>query len=362
MGELRPLGDGLSDASRALAEALREMFEGLQVSVRRYAARRQRDPGTFSRYLNGTRLPPWQVITDLFADLAEHRGTAVTTEAIEFVRGLYGSAVDAASSPKHAVEILEQQLADADRVSRRSSVRGDVLGDALLDRTQRIADLETRLNQLEADRIAERKRADELAAAHPDVSGLLQERKALQLEVERLGADLTEVRAQRAAAEGRCNLLERQLEAVEKATAAVLPPAPQGMPKILIVDDQPDNLLAMTAVLATLDQGLVTVSSGREALKALLDHDDFAVIIMDVQMPEMDGYETCAHIKRRPRTRDVPIIFLTAMGVDSEHSARGYAAGAVDYISKPFDPWALRAKVAVFTSIYLERRTQQGGP
>ncbi|MGW2471365.1 response regulator [Streptomyces bauhiniae] len=119
------------------------------------------------------------------------------------------------------------------------------------------------------------------------------------------------------------------------------------MPKILIVDDQPDNLLAMTAVLATLEQELVTVSSGREALKALLHHDDFAVIIMDVQMPEMDGYETCAHIKRRPRTRDVPIIFLTAMGTGSEHSACGYAAGAVDYISKPFDPWALRAEVAV---------------
>lgn len=128
------------------------------------------------------------------------------------------------------------------------------------------------------------------------------------------------------------------------------------MPKILVVDDQPDNLLAMTAVLETLDQELVTVSSGREALKALLHHDDFAVIIMDVQMPEMDGYETAAHIKRRPRNRDVPIIFLTAMGVDPEHTARGYAAGAVDYISKPFDPWALRAKVAVFTEIHLERR------
>ncbi|NDK24033.1 response regulator [Streptomyces sp. TR1341] len=295
------------------------------------------------------------MISDLFTDVAEHRGTAVTTEAIELVRGLYGSAVDAASSPKHAVEILEQQLADADHVSRRSSVRGDVLGDALLDRTQRIADLETRLNQLEADRIAERKRADELAEAHPDVYGLIQERDELQLEVERLGAALQEAQAQRAAAEGRCELLERQLEAVEQSAPAPLPPGRQNMPKILIVDDQPDNLLAMTAVLATLEQELVTVSSGREALKALLDHDDFAVIIMDVQMPEMDGYETCAHIKRRSRTRDIPIIFLTAMGLGSEHSARGYAAGAVDYISKPFDPWALRAKVAVFTSIHLER-------
>ncbi|MEU9337039.1 response regulator [Streptomyces sp. NPDC048290] len=358
MAELRPLGDDLNDASRALAQSLRELFDGLKVSVRRYAARRCLDPGTVSRYLNGTRLPPWQVISDLFADVAEHRGTAVTTEAIELVRGLYRSAVDAASSPKHAVEILAQQLADADRVSRRSTVRGDVLGDALLDRTQRIADLETRLNQLEADRVAEQKRADELALAHPDISGLIAERSQLQQEIERLGTALREAQEQRAAAEGRCDLLERQLEAVEQAaTAAVLPDAAQGMPKILIVDDQPDNLLAMTAVLATLDQELVTVSSGREALKALIHHDDFAVIIMDVQMPEMDGYETCAHIKRRPRTRDVPIIFLTAMGVDSEHSARGYAAGAVDYISKPFDPWALRAKVAVFTSIYLERRT-----
>lgn len=160
------------------------------------------------------------------------------------------------------MEILEQQLADADRVSRRSRVRGDVLGDALLDRTQRIADLETRLNQLEADRVAEQKRADELAAAHPDISDLVQERNMLQLEVERLGADLREARAQRAAAEDRCNLLERQLDAVETATkAAALPAAPQSMPKILIVDDEPDNLLAMTAVLATLDQDLVTVSS-----------------------------------------------------------------------------------------------------
>ncbi len=355
MSKLQPLGENLNDASRALAQALRELFESLQVSVRRYAARRRLDPGTVSRYLNGTRLPPWQVISDLFADVAEHRGTAVTTEAIELVRGLYGSAVDAASSSRHAVEILEQQLADADHVSRRSSVRGDVLGDALLDRTQRIADLETRLNQLEADRIAERRRADELARAHPDVSGLLRERDALRLEVERLGAALAQAQAQRAAAEGRCELLERQLDAVEQATKAALPTGPQDMPKILVVDDQPDNLLAMTAVLATLEQELVTVSSGREALKALLDHDDFAVIIMDVQMPEMDGYETCAHIKRRQRTRDVPIIFLTAMGVGPSTRPVGTRLSAVDYISKPFDPWALRAKVAVFTSIYLER-------
>ncbi|WP_405483243.1 response regulator [Streptomyces anulatus] len=355
MGELRPLGQDLTKESRALAEVLRELFEGLGVSVRRYAARRQRDPGTFSRYLNGTRMPPWSAIMDMLTDLAEHRGTTVTPETIEYVRGLYESAFDANSSPKHAAQIIEQQLADADHVSRRSSVRGDVLGDALLDRKHRIADLEVRLNQMEATLTAERERAGQLAAAHPEVSELLGERDVLRQEVARLGNELQEAREQRAGAEARCDLLERQLEAVEHPVPLPLP-QPQPMPKVLVVDDQPDNLLAMTAVLETLDQELVTVSSGRDALKALLHHDDFAVIIMDVQMPGMDGYETAAHIKRRPRNRDVPIIFLTAMGIDPEHTARRYAAGAVDYISKPFDPWALRAKVAVFTEIHLERR------
>ncbi|EFL19920.1 two-component system response regulator [Streptomyces sp. C] len=92
MGELRPLGDGLTQESRALAVALRELFDGLCVSVRRYAARRTRDPGTFSRYLSGTRVPPWEVVMDLFTDLAEQRGVSPTAEAIEMVRGLHRAA------------------------------------------------------------------------------------------------------------------------------------------------------------------------------------------------------------------------------------------------------------------------------
>jgi CheY-like chemotaxis protein len=106
--------------------------------------------------------------------------------------------------------------------------------------------------------------------------------------------------------------------------------------KILLVDDRPENLLALEAILSALDQTLVRASSGEEALKALLT-DDFAVILLDVQMPGMDGFETAAHIKRRERTRDIPIIFLTAINHGPHHTFRGYAAGAVDYISKPFD-------------------------
>jgi CheY-like chemotaxis protein len=121
--------------------------------------------------------------------------------------------------------------------------------------------------------------------------------------------------------------------------------------KILLVDDRPENLLALEAILSALDQTLVRASSGEEALKALLT-DDFAVILLDVQMPGMDGFETAAHIKRRERTRDIPIIFLTAINHGPHHTFRGYAAGAVDYISKPFDPWVLRAKVSVFVDLH----------
>ncbi|MBH5336319.1 response regulator [Streptomyces pactum] len=378
MGELRPLADGLTAEGREFATALREIFTGLGVSVRRYAARRYRDAGTISRYLSGTRVPPWEFVFDLLTDLAEVRGSAVTPGTVELLRDLHRAAVQTGSSAGHAVEVLQHQLADADREARTSSVQEDALGEALLDRRHRIADLEVRLSQLEAAWAAERARAERLEQAFPDLPGLMRERDTLQREVCRLTDELEEVRRRGMLAEDRCQLLERQLAAVEgqhvggpPATGgpyvpAQGPPGGDGVtayapvvgppPKILLVDDQVDNLLAIQAVLATLGQETVTATSGREALKALLDHDDFAVILLDVQMPEMDGYETAAQIKRRRRNRDIPILFLTAMGADPEHSSRGYAAGGADYLSKPIDPWVLRAKVAIFTEICLERR------
>ena len=125
--------------------------------------------------------------------------------------------------------------------------------------------------------------------------------------------------------------------------------------RILLVDDRPDNLLALEAILGSLGQTLVRAASGEEALKALLA-DDYAVILLDVQMPGMDGFETAAHIKRRERTRDVPIIFLTAINREPQHAFRGYSTGAVDYLAKPFDPWVLRAKVAVFVDLHRKNR------
>ncbi len=125
--------------------------------------------------------------------------------------------------------------------------------------------------------------------------------------------------------------------------------------KILLVDDRAENIVALEAILTSLNQILVPARSGDAALKALLS-DEFAVILLDVLMPGMDGFETAAHIKRRPRTRDVPIIFLTARNAEPDYAFRSYSAGAVDYIAKPFDPWVLRAKVSVFVDLYMKNR------
>jgi CheY-like chemotaxis protein len=125
--------------------------------------------------------------------------------------------------------------------------------------------------------------------------------------------------------------------------------------KILLVDDRSENLLALEAILSSLDQELVCVRSGEAALNAVLA-DEFAVILLDVVMPGMDGFETAAQIKQRSRVRNVPIIFLTAAGMEPDLAFRGYAAGAVDYISKPFDPYVLRAKVSVFVDLFMKDR------
>jgi CheY-like chemotaxis protein len=121
--------------------------------------------------------------------------------------------------------------------------------------------------------------------------------------------------------------------------------------RVLLVDDRSENLLALEAILQGLPVATVAVTSGEEALKQLLS-DDFAAILLDAQMPGMDGFETARHIKQREKTRHTPIIFLTAADRDSHLAMRGYSVGAVDYITKPFDPWMLRTKVKVFIDLW----------
>jgi signal transduction histidine kinase len=128
-------------------------------------------------------------------------------------------------------------------------------------------------------------------------------------------------------------------------------PSADGRINILLVDDRPDKLLALEAVLSGLGQNLIRANSGKEALRHLLDKE-FAVILLDVSMPVMDGFETAAMIRRRPSSEHTPIIFVTSMSDSENHVSKGYSLGAVDYILSPIVPEILRAKVSVFVELY----------
>jgi CheY-like chemotaxis protein len=126
--------------------------------------------------------------------------------------------------------------------------------------------------------------------------------------------------------------------------------------KILAADDDPRNLVAVEELLRAPGVEVVLARSGEDVLRRVLT-DDFAVILLDVQMPGLDGYETATMLRTRPRTSRTPIIFLTAFNKDELHVFRGYSAGAVDYVFKPIEPLILRSKVDVFVDLY--RKTEE---
>ena len=128
-----------------------------------------------------------------------------------------------------------------------------------------------------------------------------------------------------------------------------------GKAKVLLVDDIEANMVALTALLEDLNCELICANSGNEALRQLLRRD-FAVMLLDVQMPGMNGYEVAKYARENPATRDVPIIFLTAMHENEPSVLRGYGSGAVDFLFKPVHPHVLRAKVRIFLELYLSRR------
>ncbi|MFF2448861.1 response regulator [Neobacillus sp. NPDC058068] len=126
---------------------------------------------------------------------------------------------------------------------------------------------------------------------------------------------------------------------------------------ILMVDNHPENLLALEAVLSAPHYNLVSATSGNAALKSLLKQE-FAVILLDVQMPGLNGFETAKLIKAREKTKHTPIIFITAISQDMEHVQRGYSVGAIDYIFKPFQPEALKQKIEKFVEIYQKHKEE----
>lgn len=152
--------------------------------------------------------------------------------------------------------------------------------------------------------------------------------------------------------------MARSPAAIESEVSPAIASEAQPRPRVLLVDDDERNLLALSEVLEPV-ASVVTASSGRMALRELLK-DEFAVILLDVFMPEMDGYETASLIRKRAQTARIPIIFLSAVNKETEHLMRGYAMGAVDYVFKPVDPVVLKSKVAVFVDLF-ELRQQIAG-
>jgi CheY-like chemotaxis protein len=124
--------------------------------------------------------------------------------------------------------------------------------------------------------------------------------------------------------------------------------------KILVVDDRDDNLLSIETILERETYSITKANSGRAALKILLNQHDFTLILMDVQMPEMNGFETATLIYQREKLKHIPIIFITAHNHDEEYMFEGYKMGAVDFIYKPINPELLRFKVSVFVDLYLK--------
>src|SRR5438552_18023822 len=139
----------------------------------------------------------------------------------------------------------------------------------------------------------------------------------------------------------------------ELAPVAEPVPSSQGAPKakVLIVDDDERTAMAVRNVLEELGQTLVVAHSGEEALHHLLV-EDYAVILLDVNMPGMDGYEMASFVRARKRTRHIPIVFLTELFRDDTHILQAYSAGAVDMVSKPFAPFILRSTLSIFVDLY----------
>ncbi len=128
------------------------------------------------------------------------------------------------------------------------------------------------------------------------------------------------------------------------------------LPAVLLVDDLQDNLMVLESLLDDMFKiDIVTATSGNEALD-LMSVRDFALVLLDVQMPGMDGFEVAERMRANEQTRHIPIIFVTGVGKETEHIFKGYEAGAVDYLFKPVEPHILRSKVQVFTDLYEQRR------
>ncbi|MEU6298418.1 helix-turn-helix domain-containing protein [Streptomyces erythrochromogenes] len=218
---LRPLGEDVPEDAARLAAALRELFSSLGLSVRRYASRTHRNAGAVSRYLNGTRVPPWDFVTELFIEVAKQKKAPLRQEAMELIKESHRNALKVSNKRLHEVQTLQDQLEEADARVQQAAIREQVLMEGLQVREQRIAELETRHVELSARRdkeIREREgTAAELSLARESDSDEL---ARLKSEVDQLRVELQRAKESSAAAEERCRALEERLATAEEEAQA----------------------------------------------------------------------------------------------------------------------------------------------
>ncbi|MFJ2645859.1 hypothetical protein ACIO1C_03870 [Streptomyces sp. NPDC087420] len=214
--ELQPINDAVSAEARALAEHLRDLFRPLGISVRRYATRCHSDPGTVSRYLNGTRIPPWPFVRNLLAEVGSSQQQPLQRGVVDHTKALHRAALRVSNRSLYTVQTLQDQLEQADREQRQAGLREQALLEALQARQHRIADLEVSMRELEGAGAAQ------LSAEREVVRKLERSTESAQDEVERLREEVEMLQQQLAVArdlvvvaEDRCVALESQLEAAE---------------------------------------------------------------------------------------------------------------------------------------------------
>ncbi|WKX72547.1 FxSxx-COOH system tetratricopeptide repeat protein [Streptomyces sp. XD-27] len=218
VGDLKPIPGQVGPECRALALSLRELFGAVGVSLRVYATRTHHDPGTVSRYLNGTVVAPATFVEQLFVDAGKATGRPVAAEVLAHVHRLQRTALQATNSVGYELQMLRDQLADADRERQRAETVAEALTEALQDRKARIAEMEVDQRRLAASVSIERAEYDaELARRGAEEQRLRGERDRLRAEVARLQQELDQARRQAVAAEQRCEALEHQLQTAEEA-------------------------------------------------------------------------------------------------------------------------------------------------
>ncbi|MEU6822171.1 hypothetical protein ABZ921_16210 [Streptomyces atriruber] len=215
------MSDDVPDEAAQLAKALREVFAGTKISVRRYATRTHRNAGAVSRYLNGTRVPPWEFITELFTEVSRETGNTLKPEVVEHLKAAHRKALKSSNRRLHEVQILQDRLEDADLQAQQAGIREKVLLEGLQTREHRISQLESRHVELTSRWERDARERDSLKAELQLAStSQTEELEQLKIEVNQLRQELEEARELSEQAERKCQRLEQQLsEAEERAQA-----------------------------------------------------------------------------------------------------------------------------------------------